>query len=197
MASNTEIANLAISHLGHGKEIADLDTENSAAANACRRYYERARDMTLRDFAWPFATKIETLALKETSPTTEWAYSYYVPADSLQVRKILSGVRTDYRESRVPYRLVTGYIYTDEVDAIAEYTYKVTDPALFPQDFIMALSWRLAFYTAARLTAGDPFKLRESAMQMYRIELSMAQANAFNEEQPDITPDSEFIRVRG
>jgi hypothetical protein len=194
MASNTEIANLAISHLGHGKEIADLDTENSAAANACRRYYEKARDMTLRDFAWPFATKFAELALVEEDPTDEWAFSYQVPSDCLMVRKILSGVRTDYRESRVPYRIVGTKIYTDTEDAQVEYTERVTDEALYPFDFMMAFSWRLSFYVAARITAGDPFKLRESSMQMYRIEISTAQANSFNEEQPDITPDSEFIR---
>ena len=42
MASSTEIANLALSHLGNGTEIADLETERSSEASACRRFYDVA-----------------------------------------------------------------------------------------------------------------------------------------------------------
>ena len=56
MSSKTVICNLSLSHLGISKEISNIDTERSAAAEACRRWFNLARDETFRDFNWPFAT---------------------------------------------------------------------------------------------------------------------------------------------
>lgn len=39
-------------------------------------------------------------------------------------------------------------------------------------------------------------KMGAAAKQSYFEELSNAKANAFNEEQPDIAPESEFTRTR-
>ena len=63
MSSKTEIANLAISHLGIGKEIANVETEQSQEAKACRRYFDMAKKITLGDVDWTFATKFATLNL--------------------------------------------------------------------------------------------------------------------------------------
>jgi len=199
--SNTDIANLAISHLGIGKEIAALDTENSQEANACRRYYEEALKCTLRDFPWPFASRFATLALIEEDPDyEEWGYSYRYPSGALLIKRILSGARNDSRQTRIAYKIGSddsgGIIYTDADEAQVEYTKYVTDVLEYPSDFIMAFSWKLAFYVASRLTGGDPFQLRKTALQMYDYEIKRAQANGANEEQSDEEPQSEFIRAR-
>ncbi len=199
-SSTTEISNLAISHLGIGKEIANLETERSAEAQACRRFFAVARDTTLRDFAWPFATKINELGLVEEDPNNEWAFSYRYPTDCLMLRRILSGVRTDTHQSRVPYRVTRDasglLIYTDMEDAELEYTIKETDVSRYPADFVMAMSFLLASYVAPRLTAGDPFKLGDRSLGLYVAELSKARTMALNEEQADQTPDAEMIRAR-
>lgn len=200
MSSNTEICNLALSHLGVGKEIANLETEKSQEASACRRFYEITRDQVLRDFAWPFATKVATLALIEEDPNEEWAFSYRYPVDCLDVRKILSGTRNETQDTRVPYRISNDdsalCIYTDLEDAQIEYTAKVTNVDFFPVDFLQALSLRLAAYIAPRVTAGDPFKMGDRALQLYRQEMSIARANAVNEQQDERIVDSEFILAR-
>jgi hypothetical protein len=198
--SKTDIANMAISHLGVGKEIGNLDTENSQEANSCRRFYDTAREAVLRDAPWPFATTRRALALIATDPNDEWNYSYRYPSDCLFLRRILSGVRNDSRQSRAPYKLerdAAGQIlFTDVQDAVAEYTIREEDVVRFPPDFSIALSYRLAVYVAPRLTAGDPFKLGVNAMNMYRIEIAQVRASAFDEEQPEEPPESEFIRAR-
>jgi hypothetical protein len=74
--SKTEIVNYSLRHLGQGKTIADLDTEFSAEAKACRAFFNEARDMTLSAYHWSFASKYATLGLVAEDPTTEWAYSY-------------------------------------------------------------------------------------------------------------------------
>lgn len=199
-SSNTEIANLAISHLGTGKEIASLDTEKSEEASAVRRVFSNARDSVLRDCNWPFATVIASLGLVAESPNTEWDYSYRYPSDCINFRRILSGIRNDTRQSRVPYRLgrdATGLlIFTDEASAVCEYTIREEDVSRFASDFEMALSLRIAFLVAPRLTSGDPGKLRQSLQQEYLYQISLARAAAYNEEQSEEIPESQFIRIR-
>lgn len=199
-SSNTEIANIAISHLGVGKEIADLDTENSQEANACRRYYDTALDYTLREWPWPFATKFATLSLVEENPNDEWSFSYRYPGDALMIKRVLSGVRNDNRQTRVAYKIASDddgtLIYCDLEDAEIEYTSRSIAIQFYPNDFVMAFAWRLAFYIAPRITGGDPFKLRQTCLQMYDFEVTRAKANSANEEQPDEEPESEFVRSR-
>src|SRR3990172_6032289 len=132
MASEVDICNMALSHLGNSKEIAILATEKSEEAAACRRFYETARDTVLRDFAWPFATRILSLGLVEEDPNDEWAYAYRYPTDCLLLRRLLSGLRHDNRQSRAPYRVARDddglVIYTDLAEAQMEYTVRETDP---------------------------------------------------------------------
>lgn len=200
MASKVEVCNLAISHLGTGKEIANIDTEKSEEAGACRRFYDIARDATLRDFAWPFARKKVTLALIEENPTDEWAFSYRYPADCLKAGRILSGIRNDSRQTRSSFVILKDdaglIIYSDVDEAELEYTSRVTDPAFYPADFELAFSFRLALYIAPRITKGDPFGLRNSIRDMYNLEISTAKTSALNEVQSEENPYSEFDRSR-
>jgi hypothetical protein len=200
MATTTEICNLALSHLGNGKEISNLETDASDEGSVCRRFYETAKDATLRDFNWPFTTKFREMALIEEDPTSEWGFSYRYPTDCLKIRRILSGIRNDTNDSRAKYKIGRDdaglLVYTDIESAEIEYTIRLDDPSQYPPDFILALSFRLAFYIAPRVTAGDPFNLQQKMMQMYQMEISNAAKTSVNEEQPDVEPDSEFQRSR-
>lgn len=200
MASTTSIANMALSHLGSGKEIANLDSERSQEAEACRRFYDTALEATLRDYPWPFATKIATLGLVEEDPNEEWAYSYRYPSDALKIRRILSGNRNDNRQSRIPMKISWDddgqLLFCDVEDAEVEYTFLNEDTGHYPPDFVLALSWRLSFYIAPRVTGGDPFKLQERMYVLYTAEMTMAKANAVNEQQDEEPAESEFIRAR-
>jgi hypothetical protein len=112
----------------------------------------------------------------------------------------LSGLRNDNRQSRVPYRIVRGdsgrLIYTDMVEACAEFTFKETDAERFPDDFIMATSLLLAGYIAPRIAGGDPFKLGERAIRLYAFQIKQAEVSAVNEEQDEEEVESQFIRIR-
>lgn len=199
MASDIQIANLALGHLAIGKTIASL-TENSSEARACNLFFDISREATLRDFPWPFASKIETLGLVESAPNSEWDYSYRYPSDCLMFHRILSGSRNDSRQTRVPYKISqdsTGkLIFTDAEDAVCEYTVNADNPGMYAPDFSIALSYRLAAFIAPRLMGGDNFKMGIQAMQLYEATISRAKASALNEEQPDELPDSEFITGR-
>lgn len=199
MPSVTEICNLALSHLAVGKEIQNFSTDASEEASACRRFYEQVRDEALRDFPWPFATRIVSLALVAENPTSEWAYAYRYPSDCLMARRILSGANPETPATRVPYRVAsdaTGLLlYTNQANAELEYTVQATDPTFWPVDFRQVVSLLLAAYVAPRVTAGKS-ELGTQALQLYRYKLSLAQANAGNEEQAHQAIDSEFITIR-
>lgn len=199
MSSKMQIWNMAISHLGISKEIAS-ETEQTAEAKACRRFYETTLKNVLKDHSWPFASKIATLNLISSNPNTEWAYSYRYPTDCLFFRRILSGNRNDTPATKVPYAVSQDssatIIFTDATNAVAEYTRNITDESFFSSDFETAVSYRLAYYIAPRLTAGDPFNLGQKALQSYQIELSRAVANSFNEDQSVELQDTESVNAR-
>lgn len=198
MASKTEICNFAISHLGSGKGIGNIDTEHSEEANACRQFYDMARDEMLREFPWPFASKTATLALVASDPSIEWLFSYRAPSDCLRIKRILSGERTDTEP--VPYRKMSDsqgiLVYTDMESAQMEYTAQITNTQLFDPDFVMALSLRLAAYIAPRLTSGDPFRMGARALQLWQMSVAKAQSTSVNEQQSDPDNDSPSILAR-
>jgi hypothetical protein len=200
MATPTEICNLALSHLGVGKEISDIATDSSSEGQSCRRFYDIVLDEVLRAANWPFTTKFRTLALIEENPTDEWSYSYRYPTDCVKIRRILSGDRNDTHDTREVYKVGRDndglLVYTDKEDAEIEYTMRLSDASQYPADFTLVMSYRLASLIVARVTGGDPFNLRDSVLQNYFYELSRAQASAFNEQQDDRLKDSEFIRAR-
>lgn len=200
MATKLGIVNMAISHLGIGKEVADFDAEKSQEAACARRFYDTALDTILSDADWSFATKIQALALIETEPNTEWAFSYRYPSDCVSFRRVLSGIRNDTQDTVARYKLAQDsagrIIYADEEDAQAEYGIRADNPAFYPSDFALAFSYLMAGLMAPRLTAGDPFKLGARAWQMYGTLVSMAKARSANEQRPDESPDAESIRAR-
>ena len=200
VASKVSICNMALSHIGVSKRIVNIETEQSTEASTCRIFYNTALEESLREFPWSFATSFVALALVEEDPTDEWAYSYRVPSDCVTIRRVLSGVRNDTRESKVPYKVARDesglLLYTDQENAEIEYTLFETDSTRYPADFVMAFSLKLAGYIAPALTRGDPTNVAVTAERRYIGVIKKAQATSVNEEQMDVPVDSEFVRAR-
>lgn len=198
--SNTEIANMAISHLGVGKPIANLDEDNTEESRSCRTFFTVALKATLRDFGWPFATRYVELSLVGENPNSEYAYSYRYPADCASALKILSGIRNEDKDSEIHYMVTsddTGkLIYTDQDDACLKYTAKIENPTLFDADFELAFSYRLAALVCPRVTRGDVRKTKRDMMELYNFELLTARANALNEQTYEPEPTTESIKAR-
>ena len=105
--TNTQIANLALSHCGVSKPLGNIQTEKNVEAMLCRQFIDIARQDVLREFPWFFATKMITPAVVAQQPTNEWLYAYQYPQDALRLTRFMSWrLNNDTRQSRIPYRVM-------------------------------------------------------------------------------------------
>lgn len=220
----TQIANLALAHCGVSKPIVLLSTERSLDAQMCRTMYDLARQATLSDYRWMFATKQVTPSLVASYPTPEWLYAYQYPADALQITRFMSWrLKNDTRQSRIPYTLMqpvsntlsqlspqpaaysqtTGlWIYTDwpgtntSLPTIIEYVFDNKDVSQWTADFIMAMSYKLAELIVVTLTSGDPMGMQAKILANYQSAVDRAKVKNANEEQRPEDPEAEWIRSR-
>lgn len=200
MATKTEMANMALSHLGIGIEIANLDTDASADAQTMRRYFDVAFNTFQRDFPTALETKQATLGLVTEDPNDVWGYEYTYPADCQFAGEIVSNMGRDREDGKIPYRITRGtssrVIWTNCKDAVLEYQIVETDTGRVISDMELAFTYLLAYLAAPRTTGGDPFKLKAENQADYELAKTEYQANSLNEQQELPEPISEFIAVR-
>lgn len=208
--SITEIAQLALVHCGVSKPIQNVLTERSLEAQACRSVGEIARQTTLRSIPWLFAKKFATPALVAgPSPmaTVEWTYAYQLPADAVRMNRFISTrLNNDTRQSRIPYTEVDSpsglLVYSNwpgnfnNVPVTIEYNYDNKDLPRWPSDFVLAMSYYMAYLIAPVLTRGDPYQLQQKLMQFFDKAVVKASDTNANEEQRPEEPQSEFVRAR-
>lgn len=223
--TKTQIANLALSHCGVSKPIADLDTEHSIEAQECLTWFDVARRTTLLKIPWSFATKQVAPALVANQPTPEWLFAYQYPDDALKLTRFMSWRgNNDTRQSRVPYRIfqpvsiqlssvqptpttpytnITGlWLYTNwpginvSLPTIIEYTFDNKNISQWPDYFNMAFSFVLASLIVTTVTTGNPQQQKQQINQDLITALNDAAADNANEEQRPQEPQSEFIRAR-
>lgn len=180
MASEVDICNLALGHLGDAATVSSIaPPEGSAQSEHCARFYPIARDSLLEMHAWNFATtRVELASLGSGWP--EWQYCYACPGDAVNLLAILDPNASDdysvgnnygFTQSGIP--LVgsgtytpqtfaqetlsdgTVVIYTNQENAVLRYTRTVTDTTTFSPLFVDALAWYLASYLAGPIIKGD------------------------------------------
>lgn len=201
MADKTDVANMALFHIGVSNTISNIDTERTTEARVCKAFFDQSVDEMLRDFCYPDTAKYATLQLISSNPNNDWGYSYSYPNDCLMIIKILGQSRVGDYTSRVPYDL--GYssssklIYTDQASAVAKYIVRITDVSYLNPDLISALSYKLALYIAPTIASGENRANAEAKVRNMYIDMqSKAAKNALNEIQEDREPEAENIRLR-
>lgn len=204
MASQIDIVNLALSHIGQKEWVADLN-ETSSAAQAVKTVWTIAVRKVQRDAPWRFCRRFSSMATVASVPTTDWLYAYQQPADCLIPRRVVatsSALASVTRMETAPQpfsTMSTGsgmLVLCDKTPATLEYTAYVADTAQWSDDFVMAFSLYLAAMLAMPLAIKSD--LRGSLMKEYERALADAQANMANEYAPEQTTlPCEFIAVRG
>lgn len=197
MASEVDICNLALSHLGDEATVASIDPpEGSPQAGYCARFYPTARDALLEMHAWGFALRRVQLALL-SNKWSSWQFAYARPSDTLKLLAVMPpGMPDDFDTLPVgalssihgaqPYSAEVdaggrSVIYTDQADAVLRYTALVKDTTKFSPLFVMALSWHLASLLAGPILKGDvgaaEGKRCAAVMQQYLTQAITSDAN--------------------
>lgn len=160
MASETDIANLALDHLGEDGTITSFDPpDGSVHAEKCARFYPLARDMCLEAHAFTFARR--TLQLTDTiAGGDDYAYTYPLPSDCLKVlrvypedwRRDLTGIDEFEVETTDDGQKI---LMCDLETPQLMYVRKVTDTSKFSPSFVISLSYLLASMLAGPIIKGD------------------------------------------
>lgn len=201
MASEVDICNLALSHLGDSATVASIDPpEGSAQAEHCQRFYPIARDSLLELHNWKFATKRTRLALLDVD-SWNWAYAYAEPSDAMKIISILPPTATPI-EPTADYETMaaddgSGLILTDLEEATALYIAEVTDTMRFSPMFVTTLSWHLASMLAGPIIKGDVGAAEaKRCQQMMLYHLAQAKVSDANQRRVEPTHTPAWIGSR-
>jgi hypothetical protein len=184
MASEIDICNLALGHLGDNATVSSIfPPEGSAQAEHCARFYPIARDALLEMHNWNFSMRRINLA-ELTNNWPEWKYAYALPADAINIIAVMPpDAHDDYATRFLPtdtpsfahnyspmisagryspqdFTVEVGddgnhILYTNQEKAMLRYTMYVTDTTSYSPLFVMALSWQLAAMLAGPILKGD------------------------------------------
>lgn len=173
--AGVEIANIALSVLGHAAHITSLDVEvdQSEEAAACAQFYTIARDAVLDQQDWTFVQrKIALVEIPKDDIVTEWDYAYALPSNFARAVAVLPENASDdyqmppteYPQLRAPAPVPFAIerdsdgarvLYTNEQNAKLRYTLHVNATAEVPARFKLAVAHNLAALIAGQIVKGD------------------------------------------
>lgn len=216
MADEVEICNLALSNIRAGS-INNLN-EASLQAQICKLKYSFMRDRCLKDSMWNFNRTIAPLASVDVD-IFNWAYSYKYPVNCLKIHRIIPEYEEVTQDADVVSRLIDTQLLPitscrrqisyevfnfDSVKVIGcnednlriDYALKITDPNLFSDDFILALSHLLSSEIAIPIVGVEKGSgLRSDSLQLYSEYINTASADDGNDGYLT-SNDSEYVTVR-
>lgn len=184
MASEVDICNMALAHLGDNATVSSLSPpEGSVQAEHCARFYPIARDALLEMAFWNFSVRRVALA-SLTMDWPEYKYAYALPGDVLNVIAVQAVDAADDYSTRFvptdtpfwshnyspvisagryvpqPFTIETmadgsSVLFTNVENAVLRYTAYVRDTTQFSPLFVVTLSHYLASYLAGPILKGD------------------------------------------
>lgn len=146
MASVTDIANLALSHLGE-PPITDLDSATKPAPTL-KANYPLARDTVLRLHAWNCAIYRAALSQTGTAPGSEFGYQYTLPAGATEAEPYCLRALYVVGES-IRWRVENRTIVADDSGPLyLVYVGRPPDPELFDSLLATTIGLQLAMQAA-------------------------------------------------
>jgi hypothetical protein len=159
MPSETDLANLALSHIG-ARRIRDYQSEESVEARAARLHFPIVLDSLLARHPWNFGTRRVEVTIEEAPrPNREFPYAFTLPADCVRVLRLTRGdIDAPVSRFSVEGRTLLTHLADYELLYITRDCLAELDP-LFIDAFTLTLASRLASDVAA-----DP-TLKQSLLQ--------------------------------
>ena len=178
MASDVDICNVALSHLGARAQVSAISPpDGSVEAGYCARFYPLARRELIESASWSFA-KTRVLLAEVTNTSEFWSYAYALPSDCIDPLRVLqrryltqAGLlwplgayisETDWRRfddlfterGSADFEIEGEILRTNEPEAVLLYKRDVTDSTKFSPLFGKALGMWLASYLAGPIIKG-------------------------------------------
>lgn len=178
MASDVDICNAGLSHLGARTQVASISPpDGSVEAGYCARFYPIARRELIEAHNWSFAKT--RVALAEVANDSDiWAYAYALPSNCITPLRVLqlryltwaslplpiSLYVSDYDLIRYDqlfsergssdFEVENGVLRTNEPEAVLLFKRDVTDTSTFSPTFVSSLGMQLASYLAGPIIKG-------------------------------------------
>lgn len=186
MASDVDIANLALTDLGSQRITALTDaTEHARKVNSV---FAQTRQELLAEHPWNFAIKRANLGLLGSTPEFGWSYQFSLPTDYLRIANSPEvDPETDY--------VIEGGMLLADVNAIKlRYVFDQTDTTKYSPKFVAAFAALLAARLAIPIT--NKQSIQEAMLKVYAVKLEDAKAIDAQESIPDEIDESPWITDR-
>ena len=184
-----QISNMAISLVG-GSSITSF-ADPILEAEQCDLYYNVARRYCLENRDWTFAAETRRLTKDVMPISSEYTYSYALPADCLVVRVVAADANL---RDVVEYQRQSNRVITDSATLYIRYTKDVTSSTLFSSGFATAVAHKLAEFIAPSIT-GDK-GLKRTLMQEADYLITEGGANEGMQGSPKRAFASRLLRAR-
>lgn len=149
----TDIANLALSHLGSAT-IADIDAGDTKEARTMALHWPQARKEVLRSRRWTCATARADLAQSGTQPAEAdpFSYAFDLPCDFIRLLEVNNADASQYDGS---FLLEGSTLLHNEDTVRIRYTFDNDDPTTWDALLVDAVALLLAAKAARNLTGSE------------------------------------------
>lgn len=159
MPSETDIANLALQHLGESR-INSIEDTGDKVSRTCKVNFAQARDEALQSARWGCAKTQAALSKLAQAPLYKWRAAYQLPADFIRLIEIEgedAWTPKEYFDRQGNKLLIgRGEDAEDMPDSInIEYISRVEDTTLFDPLLVESIAMLLAMKCARALTGSD------------------------------------------
>lgn len=204
MLDETQIANLALGHIGEDDRIDSLDDVNSRAARSCKRAWDGVFLFVLAEAHWSFALRTKALTARAASdayPIALERTAFPLPPDLVRLAEIVDP-ELDVEDSD-NYSIEAGpeggqeLLVEDSGPITIRYvrdTPEIRSPASWPPAFAEAFSYRLA-YQVSDVLAADKARKR-TADEKYQETLRKAKKTNAATKPRRSQPTGPWVRAR-
>lgn len=172
MASEVDICNIALSHVGGGRILSLSD--NTEEAEQCRLHYPFARDKVLGEREWTFAVVRRELGKTATPPDFGYPNEFQMPSDAIRILTCHDSANVDHPhlQNTTSWAKEGSVIITDADRLWCRYIARIEDPNKFTVGFIEAMAVYLAHKICIPITQNRG--LSTELLNIYEAELAKA-----------------------
>lgn len=180
MASEVDICNLALSHIGDSAIVQAINPpDGSVQAEKCQRFYPIARDNVIEMHNWRFALRRTATLAAVQNDSGSWQYAFALPNECLKpIAVLLPGEIDDTNGQDFTVETLSDgslVLYTNVQFPDLRFLAKITDTTKFSPICVSVISWLLASYLAGPILKGKTgMQVSQMCMGMFKDEIAKA-----------------------